>query len=129
MSITLTSAAFDKSSYAPGDLVTLTIGYSSTDTQANPGTGSQEVAVSVTLTDTAGTTTNSPVEAPSTLYTVNTPDTMAQPVTVSAAESPYPSGPPTDRTWNVVSSTQLTYDADTSVSTWEAVLTVQLPLS
>jgi len=127
MSITLTAASFDKTSYAPGDLVTLTIGYTSTDVQADPGAGSSQYAVQLTLTDTAGTTQPVPTNAPITIYTEATPATEPQPVSVGATETVYPGSTPTGRTWGLTSNTLLTFSVDTGVSTWQAVLSVQLP--
>jgi hypothetical protein len=128
VSIILTSVTFDKSSYAPGDIVNLTVNYTSSDVQADPGAGTSEVAVQLALTDTAGTLSPPPVG-----YFIDTPATEPQPVSVSATETidapeAPDNGQPTGRTWALSSNTLLTFDAVTGTSTWEATLWVQIPL-
>lgn len=128
MSITLTSASFDKNSYSPGDVVTLTLGYTSTDTQADPDAGTSQYEVQLTLSDTAGEVQPVPTNEPVTIYTVDTSSGEAQPVSVSATETVYPGGEPTGHAWVLASNTLLSFDSGTGVSTWGAVLHVQLPL-
>lgn len=126
MSIALTSAAFDKTSYAPGDLITLTLGYTSTDTRANPDAGSADFAANIHISDAAGSISPNPANAPSTIYEVVTPDTEPQDMSVSATDVNYPSGSGTGRTWTLFANTLVHFDADSGVSTWQAVLQVQL---
>lgn len=126
MSITLTSASFDKTSYSPGDTVTLTLGYTSTDTQANPDAGTETFAADLTLSDSSSGISPNPAASPSTIYQLVIPATEPQPVAISANDVNYPSGSSTGRTWTLVSNTLLHFDAGSGVSTWSAVLTVAL---
>lgn len=125
MSITLTTAVFDKTSYSPGDTVTLTLGYTSTDTQANPDAGSETFSAEMHLSDAASSISPNPSVAPTTEYEVVTPDTEPQAIAVSANDKTV-TGTPTGRTWALVFNTLLHFDAGSGVSTWSAVLTVAL---
>jgi hypothetical protein len=90
MSLSITSATFDQAVYDPGDTITLTVDYSSTDSAPADVIST----VTVTATDASGTATS-----PATL-TVAGGSQQAEPVTVSASDSRVPSG-----TWTVISNT------------------------
>jgi len=60
---------------------------------------------------------------------VDTPATEAQPVSVSATETHYPGGGATGRVWGLTGNDLLTFNTDSGVSTWQASLQIQLPLS
>jgi hypothetical protein len=88
MSLSITSLTFDKSAYNPGDVITLTVDYTSDDATS----GAESVFnASVTITDAVNTATGS---APLTVDATG----AAQPTTVSASDDRSPSG-----TWTLVS--------------------------
>jgi hypothetical protein len=96
MSLAITSFSFDQPSYPPGAVVTLTVGYTSTDVAA---ASSVATAVTVALSDADNSATQ--VSDGSATYpdlTTVTPGTNAEATTVSATDSRTPSG-----TWTLVS--------------------------
>lgn len=91
MALTFTSLTFDQASYAPGQAITLTVDYTSTD---EAPASSVTNAVTVALADAAsGSVTQSQD------FTVSTPANEAEPVTVSATDDRSTPG-----TWTLVSS-------------------------
>jgi hypothetical protein len=98
VALTFTSFSFDQPEYNPGQTITLTVDYTSTDLAAASDVTS---AVTVTLTDAAGTLAQaSDGSASFPQFTVATPADTAQPVTVTATDNRTAPG-----TWALVSST------------------------
>jgi len=99
MSLAFTSFAFDQPEYAPGAVITLTVEYSSSDLEAASSVAS---AVTASLSDsTSGTVTQaSDGSAAFPDFTVSTPASTAEPVTVSATDNRTAPG-----TWTLVSNT------------------------
>ena len=96
MSLSFTSFAFDKALYNPGDVITLTVDYVSSDVAAATAVAS---AVTVALTDSSGTasqTSDGSVAFPD--FNTSVTGTEPEPVSVSVTDSRSPSG-----TWTVVS--------------------------
>jgi len=94
MSLAFSSFIFDKAIYNPGDAITLTVNYTSDD--LDPGT-SVATAVTVALSDTAGTVTQaSDGSAAFPDLTVETPSGTPMATSVSASD-------PRPGTWTLVS--------------------------
>jgi hypothetical protein len=111
MSLVFTSFAFDKPSYAPQDPITLTVSYTSDD--LNPGT-SVETAVTVTLSDAAGTVSQTSDGSPAFPgFAVVTPSGTPEPTTVEAADT-------RPGTWTLVSNS---FSGDAAPFAGTAVLT------
>ena len=113
MSLAISSWVFDKAVYNPGDLITLTVSYTSTDVlPANALTH----AVTVMLSDATGTATQaSDASASFPDFTTETPSGVPEPVTVTVTDSRVPSG-----VWTLVSDS---FTGTVSPFTGTAVLT------
>ena len=96
MSLAFTSWSFDSPSYVSGQVVTLSVLYTSTDVVPDATLAN---AVTVSLSDASGSLSQSSDTSGSfPSFETETPSSTPQPTSVSASDSRSPSG-----TWTVVS--------------------------
>jgi hypothetical protein len=110
MSLAITSLSFNQSGvYNAGDAIQLTINYTETDfTPGQPATESDQVTA--TVANSVGST---PLSQGITISSTGAP--TPDPTSVSVTDSG-------NRTWTVVSNTQVSVNADGS-SVWQALVT------
>jgi hypothetical protein len=95
MALNITGWTFDESVYNPGDTITMTVNYTSSDVTPD---GNVDNPITVTVTDADSTQAVASVDAtPFPNFTVSAEGT-AEPTTVSAADTRTPLG-----VWTVVS--------------------------
>jgi hypothetical protein len=90
MSLSITSVTLDQAAYNPGETVTLTVDYVSTDFTGSAGS---TVTVNATVSDSVNT-----ASLDTATFTINGTGEVVMPTTVTASDSRTPSG-----TWVLVS--------------------------